>query len=106
MSWLKKHAASARAVAVVAMGGLALTACASTSYVDERIAAVNGRIDQLDARVTNAAQRADAAAASAQSANAAAQAAATEARTANQKVDQLGGRVTTLESAPARTPRG
>jgi murein lipoprotein len=106
MSWLKKHAASARAVAVVALGGIALSACATNGYVDEQIAAVNSRIDQLDSRVTTATQRADAANQAAQAANSAAQAAATEARTANQKADQLGGRVTTLESAPARTPRG
>lgn len=106
MTWLKKHAATARAAAVVVAGGIALSACATNGYVDERIAAVNSRIDQLDARVTTATQRADAAAAEARTANQAAQAAATEARTANQKADQLGGRVTTLESAPARTPRG
>ncbi len=106
MTWLKKHAASARAVAVVALGGIALSACATNGYVDEKIAAVNSRIDQLDSRVTTATQRADAANQAAQAANSAAQAAATEARTANQKADQLGGRVTTLESAPARTPRG
>lgn len=106
MPWLKNHAASARVVAVILMGGLGLTACASTDYVDQQIAGVNSRIDQLDARVQSAAQRADQANATAQSANQAAQAAATDARTANQRLDQLGGRVDTLEKAPARTPRG
>ena len=84
MSWLKKHGATARVIAVVALGGLATTACATNGYVDEKIAAVNSRIDQVDARVTSATQKADAAAASAstanqsaQQANAAAQAAAT-----------------------------
>jgi len=115
MPWLKKHAASARVVAVIILGGLGLSACASTQYVDEKIAAVNTRIDQLDGRVQTAAQRAEAAnasaqaaASSAQAANTAAQGAATEARTANQRLDQLGGRVDALEKpAPkGRTPRG
>lgn len=106
MSWLKNHAASVRIVGATVLSGLALSACATNQYVDEQIAAVNSRIDQVDARVTTATQRADQALTEARNANTAAQAAATEARTANQKADQLGGRVTTLESAPARTPRG
>jgi murein lipoprotein len=106
MSLLKKHATTAKAVAVVMLGGIALSACASTGYVDEQIAAVNSRIDQVDARVTAATQRADAAAAQASAANTAAQGAATDARSANQRIDQLQGRVQTLETAPARTPRG
>jgi outer membrane murein-binding lipoprotein Lpp len=103
MPWLKNHAASARVVAVILVGGLGLSACATQDYVDQQIAGVNSRIDQLDARVQTATQRADAA-------NAAAQAAATDARTANQRIDQLGGRVDRLEQTPAappaRTPRG
>ena len=114
MPWLKKHAASARVVAVIVLGGLSLGACATQGYVDEQISAVNSRIDQVDARVQTAAQRADAAntaaqaaATDARSANAAAQAAATDARSANQRLDQLGGRVDTIEKARApRTPRG
>lgn len=116
MPWLKKHAASARVVAVIMLGGLGLSACASTSYVDERIAAVNSRIDQVDARVQTVAQRADAANTAALSAgqradaaNAAAQAAATDARTANQRLDQVGGRLDTLEKPKPTTgkkPRG
>ncbi|MDP3494306.1 MAG: Lpp/OprI family alanine-zipper lipoprotein [Hyphomonadaceae bacterium] len=113
MSWLKKHAASARVIAVIALGGLAVTGCATNGYVDEQIAAVNSRIDQVDARVTTATQKADAAAAdartanqAAQAANTAAQAAATDARTANQRLDQVGGRVDALEAPPTRKPRG
>jgi methyl-accepting chemotaxis protein len=115
MSWLKKHAASARVAAVIIMGGLSATACATNGYVDEKIAAVNSRIDQVDARVQTAAQRAEAANSAAQAAatearnaNTAAQAAATDARSANQRLDQLGPRVDTLEQprTPARTPRG
>jgi hypothetical protein len=111
MPRLKSHAV--RVVAVTLLAGFGLSACATTEYVDQQIAAVNGRIDQVDARVQAATQRADAAAAAAQSANQAAQAAATDARTANQRIDQVTGRVDTLEarSAPAarptgRTPRG
>ncbi len=113
MSFMKKHAATARAAVVVALGGLALGACATNGYVDEQIAAVNSRIDQVDARAQAAAQRADAANTAAQSAatearNAAtaANGAATEARSATQRIDQINGRVNALESAPARTPRG
>ena len=110
MSWLKKHAASARVIAVIALGGLAVTGCATNGYVDEQIAAVNSRIDATDARVTTATQKADAAQATANSAassaNSAAQAAATDARTANQRLDQLGGRVDALEKPPTRKPRG
>jgi hypothetical protein len=117
MSWLKKHAGSLRVVAVAAIAGLGLSACATREYVDQQIASVNTRIDGIDSRVTTAQQRADAAnsaaqsaASAAQSANSAAQAAAAEARTANQKADQLGGRVDALEkppaAAPRRTPRG
>lgn len=106
MSWLKNHAAGARAIAIVAIGGLGFTACTTQGYVDEQIAAVNTRIDQLDSRVMTATQKADAAAAEARAANQAAQAAATDARSAGQRIDQMGGRVDALERAPARTPRG
>jgi outer membrane murein-binding lipoprotein Lpp len=113
MSWLKKHAASARVVAVIALGGLAVTGCATNGYVDEQIAAVNSRIDQVDARVTTATQKADAAQSTANSAqqaasaaNSAAQSGSTDARTANQRLDQLTGRVDALEKPPTRKPRG
>ena len=106
MPWLKTHAASARVVAVIMLGGLGLSACATRGYVDEQITAVNSRIDQVDARVQTATQRADAAAAEARTANQTAQGAATDARTANQRLDQIGGRLDQLEKAPARTPRG
>ncbi len=106
MSWLKNHAASARVVAVILVGGLGLSACVTQDYVDQQIAGVNSRIDQLDARVQTATQRADAANSAAQSASAAANQAATDARTANQRIDQLDGRVGNLERAPVRTPRG
>ena len=84
---------------VVVLAGLGLSACATTDYVDEQIAAVNQRIDAVDAKATAAGQRADAA-------NQAAQAAAADARTANQRLDQLTPRVDALEAHPSnRTPR-
>lgn len=112
MSWVKNHSAKIRVASVVVISGLALSACATNSYVNEQIATVNTRIDQLDAKVTSAASRMDAAdqanASAAASANSAAQGAATDARTANQRLDQLTGRVDALEQAktPARKPRG
>ncbi|HEX5008456.1 MAG TPA: Lpp/OprI family alanine-zipper lipoprotein [Hyphomonadaceae bacterium] len=104
MPWLKNRAA--RVAAVILLGGVGLSACATQDYVDQQIAGVNSRIDQLDARVATATQRADQANQAAQAANSAAQGAATDARTANQRIDQLEGRVNTMQSAPARTPRG
>ncbi|WP_293407171.1 hypothetical protein [Phenylobacterium sp.] len=78
--------ASVRFVSILAVGGLALSGCATTDYVNEQIAAVNGRIDAVDAKATDAIQRADAA-------NSAAQAAGNDARNANQRLDQLTARV-------------
>jgi outer membrane murein-binding lipoprotein Lpp len=72
------------------VGGLSLSACATREYVDKQIATVNGRVDSVDAKASDAIQRADAA-------NAAAQAAAGDARTANQRLDQLTPRVDSLE---------
>lgn len=88
-----------RTAAVAAVGGLSLTACATQGYVDEQIALVNGRIDAVDARAQDAARRADAAAQ-------AAQAAAADARTANQRVDQMGAQMSAMQQqAPMRRPR-
>jgi len=89
--------ASVRLASVLLVGGLALSACATTEYVDQQIATVNGRIDTVDAKAQDAIQRADAA-------NAAAQAAAGEAQNANQRLDQLTGRVGSLEQAAAARP--
>lgn len=93
--------------AVVVLGGLSLSACATRGYVDEQIAAVNSRMDahetrigQVEGRVQDAISRADAA-------QAAANAAGTEARTGSQRIDQLNGRFDSMEAqARARTPRG
>ncbi|WP_309092134.1 hypothetical protein [Phenylobacterium sp.] len=85
--------------AVLALGGLSLSACATKGYVDEQIEMVNTRITAVDAKASDAIARADAA-------NAAAQAAAADARNANQRLDQLTTRVDTMEQqATARRPR-
>src|SRR5687768_11194119 len=92
--------------AVLVLGGLGLSACATRGYVDEQIAAVNTRISSLEASTTRRADAADAAAqaanAAAQAANTAAQAAATDARGANQRLDQLTTRVDTMEQQTVR----
>ena len=81
------------------LGGLSVGGCATTGYVDEKIAAVNARIDGLEARVQ---QNADAAAA----ANSAAQAANSTAQANGQRIDQLTGRVDALEQRMAsKSPR-
>ena len=98
--------ANIKIAAVVILGGLSLSACATKEYVNEQIATVNGRIDAVDAKTRDALQRADAAAASAQSAGAAAQAAAADAQTANQRLDQLTPRVDAIDQRTMkRRPR-
>ena len=80
---------SIAAAAAIILSGLSLSACATTDYVDEQIAAVNARINTVEATAQQAATAAEAA-------NAAAQAAAGEARNANQRLDQLTPRVDAL----------
>jgi len=84
--------------AALVVGGLSLSACATQEYVDKQIATVNGRVDSVDAKASDAIQRADAA-------NAAAQAAAGDARTANQRLDQLTPRVDSLEQRRPKAAR-
>lgn len=97
MSITKKSLAH---LAVVAAGGLSLSACATTKYVDEQIALVNTRIDGVESNLAQTASTASAA-------QATAQAAATDAQNANRRIDQLNGRVDRLEQAAAaqRRPR-
>ena len=82
MPLLGKSIASA---GLIIASGLSLSACATEDYVDKHIATVNDRISALEARVNTVDQ-------SAQQANAAAQAAAGAAQTANQRLDQLTAR--------------
>ncbi len=87
-------------LAVVAAGGLSLSACATTDYVDEQIATVNQRIDGVEARLNTTTTTANAA-------QAAAAAAAGDAQNANRRIDALTSRVDRLEQAAAaqRGPR-
>ena len=80
-------------LAMVAAGGLSLSACATTEYVDEQIALVNARVDGVEANLATTTSTANAAAADAQN--------------ANRRLDQLTGRVDRLEQAAAaqRRPR-
>ena len=80
-------------LAMVAAGGLSLSACATTDYVDEQIALVNTRIDGVEANLATTTTTANAAAADAQN--------------ANRRLDALTGRVDRLEQAAAaqRRPR-
>jgi hypothetical protein len=94
------------AAAMLVIGGLSLTACATKEYVREQVEIVNTRVTTVDAKATDAVQRADAAASAAQSAASAAQAAAADARTANQRLDQLTTRVDAVEQrSTTRRPR-
>jgi murein lipoprotein len=74
--------------ALAIVGGLSLSGCATTKYVDEQIATVNTRIGALESRV--------------QQVDSTAQAAAGSAQQANQRVDQLSGRVDSVEQQLAQ----
>jgi len=95
---LKTYATSVPLVLALVVGGMSVSGCATKKYVDEQIATVTGQVGAADAKASDALQRADAA-------NAAAQAAAADARTANQRLDQLTPRVDTIEQRSARMPR-
>jgi outer membrane murein-binding lipoprotein Lpp len=99
MTLVNYRIASLKVAAVLALGAVGLSGCATEKYVDEQIAIVNNRVSAVDAKASDAIQRADAA-------NAAAQAAGNDARTANQRLDQLTPRVDSLEQQRmARKPR-
>jgi len=94
-------------VGVAALGGLSLSACATTQYVDQRIAEVNTHLSAVDAKATAADQKADQGLSAAQAAQAAAQAAQSEATQDSQRIDSLTATVNTLQQAPPpKTPRG
>ena len=97
MRVLNNSSAKLGMVAVIALGGLSLSACA-TNY-DEEFAAINSRISAVDAKASDALQRADAA-------NATAAAAAADARNANTRLDALTSRVDVIEQqGVSRMPR-
>jgi len=73
-------------VAIIA--AMSLSACATK----DDIAGINTRLDSIDSRVSSAAQSAEAANQGSQR--------------ANQRLDAIEGRVTALETQPARRPRG
>ena len=88
------------AAATIAFAALGLGGCATTEYVDEQIALVNGRIDGVDAQLRTTTQTANTALSTAQ-------AAATDAQNANRRLDALTGRVDRMEqgSTSNRAPR-
>ena len=100
MSQSKSSLARLPIAAAVILGGFSLSACVTQEYVDRRIDEVNTHVTAVDARASEAAQKADAAMAAAQAAQAAA-------ATANQRIDQLGGRVDIIEQRlVTKRPRG
>jgi murein lipoprotein len=99
MFQVKHRLGSLSAVAVLVMGGLSLSACATKDYVDEKVGAVDNHVNALDVKVTDASQKADAA-------NTAAESAQASAQQANQRIDQLSARVDSLEQRIAsKKPR-
>ena len=101
MIQVKRNFVRLSVLGVAVLGGLSLSACASTQYVDQRIAEVNAHITAVDAKATAADQKAD----QAPSAANAAQAAAAQ---AYQRIDSLTATVNSLQQPPPppRTPRG
>jgi hypothetical protein len=109
---IKSGFAKLPVAALLALGSLGLSACATQEYVDQRIAEVNTHISAVEGKATDAGARADAAnnkadaamakADQAMSADQAAQAAAAE---TGQKVDALSTQVNSLQNAP-KSPRG
>ncbi|WP_448664691.1 hypothetical protein ACG3SL_08480 [Sphingomonas sp. CJ20] len=75
---------------VVLVGGVALSGCATKSYVREQIAPVTQRVDALETRL----QETDG---TAKAALAEAQAASGQAQAQGQRLDQLNGRVDSVE---------
>ena len=94
MIQVKRRFARLSVVGAAVLGGLSLGACASTDYVDHRIAEVNEHLSAVDAKATSADQKADQALSAAQ----AAQAAAAQ---ANQRIDSLTATVNGLQRSAA-----
>jgi outer membrane murein-binding lipoprotein Lpp len=100
MIQVKRGVVRLSVIGLAVLGGLSLSACASTEYVDQRVAEVNQHISAVDAKATDADQKADQALSAAQ----AAQAAAAQ---NGQRIDALTATVNGLQQAPPpRMPRG
>ena len=100
MIQVKRNLVRVSLLSAAILGGLSLSACASTEYVDQHIAEVNTHISAVEARASAADQKADQALSAAQ----AAQAAAAQ---ANQRIDALSATVTNMQQQPPpRAPRG
>jgi hypothetical protein len=85
-----RFARLAAVAAVVGLGAVSLSACATKEYVDEQIATVNTHLSAVEATANRADQKADAAMAAAQQAGSAA-------AQANQRIDALSSRVDGLD---------
>lgn len=84
-------------VALILVGAVGLSGCATKSFVREQIAPVSQRVDALETRLQETDGTAKAALSQAQAAQGAAQAAAGQAQSNTQRLDQLTGRVDTVE---------
>jgi hypothetical protein len=111
---VKSLFASLPVVGAVVLGGASLSACATTEYVDQQVATVNGHLAQVEAKANDAGQKADAAMTQAQAAQSTAQAAQstasaaqTAAASASASAQDASARVGTVEQkvAQAKQPR-
>jgi murein lipoprotein len=82
----------------VAAGALSMGGCATKSYVREQIAPLSQRVDSIDARL----QATDG---TAKQALAEAQAASGQAQNNGQRIDQLSGRVDSIEQRMAQAQK-
>ena len=83
--------------ALILVGGLSLSGCATKGYVREQVAIVSHRVDALEAKLQETDGTAKSALSQAQAAQAQAQAAAGQAQNNGQRIDQLNGRVDGIE---------
>lgn len=105
MPGLSDHIRKVQLAAIIVLGGLSLSACATRGYVDEQIAMVNTHVNAVDAKASDALQRAEAANSAAQAAGSAAQSAMAAAQNANSRLDQLTPRVDTIEQSASKPRR-
>jgi outer membrane murein-binding lipoprotein Lpp len=85
-------------VVVILVGGVALSGCATKSFVREQIAPVSQRVDALEAKLNETDG-------TAKSALTEAQAASGQAQNNGQRIDQLNSRVDSLEQRMAEAQR-